>query len=69
MTMNYQFTDCDRKTLVAAIGEILEIQPVYQGVPSFAYTIGDFVVDKQGTLIVVEATPETVVDTLLESLK
>ena len=69
MTMNYQFTDCDRKTLVAAIGEILRIQPVYQGVPSFAYTIGGFEVDKQGILIVAEATTETVVDTLLESLK
>lgn len=69
MTKQYLFNDCDRKALVAAIGEILEIQPVYQGVPSFAYTIGDFVVDKQGTLIVVEATPEPVVDTLLESLK
>ncbi|MDK2942175.1 MAG: hypothetical protein PWP56_1688 [Acetobacterium sp.] len=69
MTMQYQFTDCDRKAMVTAIGEILEIQPVYQGVPSFAYTIGGFEVDKQGTLIVAEATPETVVDTLLESLK
>lgn len=68
MTMKYQFTDCDRKTLVAAIGEILRIQPVYQGVPSFAYTIGGFEVDKQGTLIVSEATAETVVATLLEDL-
>lgn len=69
MTMNYQFTDCDRKTLVAAIGEILQTRAIYQGVPSFAYTIGGFEVDKQGALIVAEATPETVVDTLLESLK
>lgn len=69
MTKKYQFFDCDRKTLVAAIGEIFEIQPVYQGVPSFAYTIGDFLVDKQGTLIVTEAITETVVDTLLESLR
>ena len=69
MTKKYQFIDCDRKTLVAAIGEIFEIQPVYQGVPSFAYTIGDFVVDKQGALIVAEATTETVVDTLLEGLR
>lgn len=69
MTKKYQFIDCDRKTLVTAIGEILEIQPVYQGVPSFAYTIGGFEVDKQGTLIVTEATIETVVDTLLEGLR
>lgn len=69
MTIKYHFTDCDRKSLVAAIGEILEIQPVYQGVPSFAYTIGGFEVDKQGTLIVAEATAETIVDTLLEGLR
>ena len=69
MTINYQFTDCDRKTLVVAIGEILQIQPIYQGVPTFAYTIGGFEVDKQGILIVAEATTETVVDTLLEGLR
>ncbi|WP_286945825.1 virulence protein [Acetobacterium sp. UBA5834] len=69
MTKKYQFTDCDRKILVAAIGEILQVQPVYQGVPSFAYTIGDFEVDKQGTLIVAEATAETAVNSLLESLR
>ncbi|WP_296562064.1 virulence protein [uncultured Acetobacterium sp.] len=69
MTKKHQFTDCDRKALVAAIGEILEIQPVYQGVPSFAYTIGDYEVDKQGTLIVAEATTATVVDNLLEGLR
>lgn len=69
MTKQYQFNDCDRKILVAAIGEILQIQPIYQGVPSFAYTIGGFEVDKQGTLIVAEATAATVVDTLLEGLR
>ncbi|OXS26589.1 MAG: virulence protein [Acetobacterium sp. MES1] len=69
MTMKYQFTDCDRKTLVATIGEILQFQPIYQGVPSFAYTIGSFEVDKQGTLVVAETTLETVVDSLLENLR
>lgn len=69
MTMKYQFTNCDRKTLVAAIGEILEIQPVYQGVPTFAYTIGDYEVDKQGTLIIAETTTDMEVDTLLEDLR
>jgi len=69
MTMQYQFNDCDRKILVAAIGEILQIQPVYQGVPSFAYIIGGFEVDKQGTLIIAETTTDTEVDTLLEDLR
>jgi hypothetical protein len=69
MTKKHQFIDCDRKALVAAIGEILEIQPVYQGVPSFAYTIGDFEVDKHGNLIVAEATAARVVDALLEDLR
>lgn len=69
MTKKYQFIDCDRKTLVAAIGEILEIQPVYQGVPTFAYTIGDYEVDKQGTLIIAETTTDTEVDTLMEGLR
>ncbi|MBU4541806.1 MAG: virulence protein [Firmicutes bacterium] len=67
--MQYQFNDCDRKILVAAIGEILQIQPVYQGVPSFAYIIGGFEVDKQGTLIIAETTTDTEVDTLLEDLR
>ncbi|WP_414733870.1 virulence protein [Acetobacterium carbinolicum] len=69
MTMKYQFTNCDRKSLVVAIGEILDVQPVYQGVPTFAYTIGGFEVDKQRILIVAEATAGTVVNILLEGLQ
>ena len=67
--MKYPFNDCDRKSLVVAIGEILQIQPVYQGVPSFAYIIGGFEVDKQGTLIIAETTTDTEVDALLEDLR
>ena len=40
----------DRKTLAAAIGEIIS-QPVhYQGTPSFAYKVGSYSIDRDGAL-------------------
>lgn len=40
----------NRKDLVRAIGEILDVTPNYLGAPSFAYEIGDFKVDRNGEI-------------------
>lgn len=40
----------ERKKLVAAISEVLGVDARYQKAPSFAYQIGDYSVDKHGTL-------------------
>ncbi|WKY49076.1 virulence protein [Eubacteriaceae bacterium ES3] len=69
MTGRFQLIDNDRKALIAAIGEILETKPIYQGTPSFSYTIGDFEVDKQGGLIISESIEKSASESLLESLQ
>ena len=50
MEMAYDCTGDARKALVTAIGEYLGEQPVYQNAPTFAYHIGDYEVDKNGTV-------------------
>lgn len=47
---NYNLSGSDRKPLIEAISQILDKPAVYQGAPSFSYIIGDFTVDRNGTL-------------------
>ena len=50
MRYNYNLSGSDRKPLVEAISRILDKPTVYQGAPSFAYTVGDYTVDRNGVL-------------------
>ena len=50
MTINYNVTGAERKNLVQTIAEILECNTKYLGVPSCAYQIDYFTVDKNDTL-------------------
>lgn len=50
MTIRYNVTGQDRKKLVQNISEILECDAKYLGMPSAAYRIGAFTVDREGTL-------------------
>ena len=59
----YNVTGVRRKELVAAIGEFTGSEPEYKAAPSFAYEIGDYMVDKEGTM----TGPENLA--LIESLK
>ena len=59
----YNVTGMRRKELVAAIGEFTGAEPKYKAAPSFAYEIGEYTVDKDGTL----TGPEN--PALIESLK
>ena len=55
----YNVTGVRRKQLVVAVSEFTNIEPEYK----FAYEIGDYIVDKEGTL----TGPEN--PALIESLK
>lgn len=59
----YNVTGIRRKELVVAVSEFTNIEPEYKAAPSFAYEIGDYMVDKEGTL----TGPEN--PALIESLK
>lgn len=58
-----------RKELAQAIGEVLNIDSVYKGVPSCAYEIGDLILDREGSIILPNTmTPKEISD-LVTSLK
>lgn len=50
MDLKYNVTGSKRKALVGAISEILGREIVYKGAPTFAYTVSNYLIDKDGTL-------------------
>ena len=50
MVRAYNASGDRRKALVQAIGEYCGETPKYQNAPTFAYVIGDYTVDKNGTV-------------------
>ena len=50
MEKAYQVTGDERKALVAVVSSFIGVPAVYQNAPTFAYAIGDYIVDKKGTL-------------------
>ncbi|MFB1050546.1 virulence protein [Paraliobacillus sp. JSM ZJ581] len=63
MIVKFNVKGKERKKLVEAISEHLNIPFDYKGTPSFAYQIGDYVVDRVGTL---EGPPN---DDLIQTLQ
>ncbi len=51
MEIAFNLSGIRRKELVAAVGGLTGAEPEYKAAPSFAYEIGDYIVDKNGTLI------------------
>ena len=63
--LKYKLACPDRKELVSRLAEITGIRPRYTFMPRCAYIIGDYAVEKDGTLIVSEeAVDEEVIQTL-----
>ena len=50
MEVRFDVAGSARKALAAAIGEHTGAYPSYQAAPSFAYLIGDYILDRTGTL-------------------
>ena len=48
MRIEFNRTGTERKALVQAMGEILGVQPKYLGMPTAAYEVGSFRIDKNG---------------------
>ena len=68
MRIEFHRTGAERKALVTAIGEILEVRPTYKGMPSAAYEIDYFTVTKNGTLEFDDRADSEEVENLLEQL-
>lgn len=50
MEIAFNLSGIRRKELVVAVGGFTGTEPEYKAAPSFAYEIGDYMVDKNGTL-------------------
>lgn len=68
MKIEFNRTGAERKALVTAIGEILEVKPKYKGMPSAAYEIDYFTVTKDGTLEFDDRADSEEIENLLERL-
>ena len=65
--MTFQTTAPDRKTLVKALAGHLGEETVYCGPPSFAYTIGEVTVDREGEVILPDDLDGAGIQQFLES--
>jgi hypothetical protein len=64
MQVKFNVTGRARKSLAAAISEILD-QPInYKGAPTFSYSVGDYTLEKDGTLLF-----DGEMDSILDELK
>ena len=50
MQIRFNVTGAERKRLVQLLAEVTDTKAKYMGPPSFDYVVGDFIVDKTGTL-------------------
>ncbi len=67
--IEYNVKGKERQKLAQAVGEVLKIAPVYKGVPSHVYEIGDCTVDRQGTLLIGSSLDSETVSSLLDNLE
>ena len=68
MEVRYNVSGQRRKELISAMAELLEAKPRYNGAPSFSFTIGEYLVDKQGMVSVSDFMDSEEVEMLLEGL-
>ena len=54
MEFKFNVKGADRKALVKAMGDILQVKPKYLGMPTAAYEVDYFTVDKNGTVSTVK---------------
>lgn len=68
MRIEFNRTGAERKALVQAMGEILEVKPKYLGMPTAAYQVGYFHIDKNSTVEVDDQADSAEIRRLLERL-
>ena len=68
MRIEFHVTGADRKVLVTAMSEILEARPKYLGMPTAAYEVDHFRIDKNGTVEFDDKTDSEEIEKLLGQL-
>lgn len=69
MTIHYNVTGQQRKKLAQALGAIVLWEPVYTGAPTFAYKVGNYTVDKNGSVSCPDSATQEIVDQIVAKLK
>ena len=54
MVIKYNVTGAERKRLVAALSNLTGVKAKYLGMPSMAYEVGGFIIDKNGNLELID---------------
>lgn len=68
MRIEFHVTGAGRKALVTAMGEILEARPKYLGMPTAAYEVDYFRIDKNGTVEFDDRADSGEIENLLDRL-
>lgn len=68
MRIEFHVTGAGRKALVTAMGEILEVRPKYLGMPTAAYEVDYFRIDRNGTVEFDDRADSVEIENLLEQL-
>ena len=68
MRIEFHVTGADRKALVTAMSEILEARPKYLGMPTAAYEVDYFRIDKNGTVEFDDRADSGEIENLLDRL-
>ena len=69
MELKYNLAGAERKPLVQAISEFTGIKAVYLRTPTYAYQIGNFVVNREGNLVVEDSLETEQVKSLIRYLE
>ena len=68
MVIKYNVTGADRKRLVTTLSKITGVKAKYLGMPSMAYEVGDFIIDKNGTLELTDKAGGEEIESVAEHL-
>lgn len=69
MRIAYRVSGKARKELAQAVSDVLNTIPRYMGVPSYAYTIGDCVLERNSTLVISNQVDADTVQRLISYLQ
>lgn len=50
VNIRFNMNNAGRRAFVRAVGEILGLDVVYNGTPTFSYSIGEYIIDREGAL-------------------
>ena len=68
MQIKYNVTGDKRKAMVAVMRDVLQDTTRYLGAPSFAFQVGAYTVDKNGTVTCMDGTDEAQIEMLIREL-